>query len=108
MLLNFFPLAGWLFFWCAVVHCIFLRITMVRTRHICMNEKHSLTFGIISGSRRICVKCVNSFEPDSDFQCGGDFGYGVHWMSFSLVFSKAGTYHTSLPGSEFHDLMLVA
>lgn len=65
MLLNFFPLAGWLFFWCAVVHCVFLRVTMVWTRHVGMNVAHRLTFGMMSGSRGVCV---DSFEPDSDFR----------------------------------------
>lgn len=33
-----------------------------------MNVNWRLTFGMISGSRGIHVKYVNSFEPDSDFQ----------------------------------------
>lgn len=65
---EFLPLAGWLFFLCAVVHCIFIKITMVWTHHIGMNLDHRLTFHMISGSIGICGKCVNSFEPYSDFQ----------------------------------------
>lgn len=49
-----------------------------------MNVNRRLTFGMISGSRGICVKCVNSFEPDHDF----------HWGRWFHVWSLLGVSPT--------------
>lgn len=83
MLLNFSPSRWVVVFLVQFVHCVFLRITMVSTRHVGMNVSHTLTFGRVTGSRGMCVSCANSFEPDSDFQWRGRCAVSV-LFSFGL------------------------
>lgn len=90
MLLNPPLLAGWLFFWCAVVPCIFLRITMVQTCHVGMTLNLRLTFGVVSKNRNICVRCVYSVEPDSVFWWEGLFYACAHWAASCLFFLSPG------------------